>query len=479
MRRSSFHYFHPFIGNGLNHTTVLLCAVSASVYLTACGGGTTVKTQTPASDYSAQVIYNFGASPDGNGPVVGVVLDAKGNLYGTTVHGGTFSEGTVYELMSNSGQWTEKVLYSFCHPGMHCSDGSQPMSRLTFDSARNLYGTASQGGLYSDSSTGIGYGVVFELTPQQDGTWVEQVIHDFQNGQDGAYPQGGELLFDKDGNMYGTTLGGGADDSGGYDNGTVFELSPGSNGQWTEQVLALFCYEAGLCYPSEGEGANPEDGLTFDSSGNLFGTTRIGPPHLNGAANGYGTVFELGPTSGEWWSQSWPYNFQGGPADGGTPMGGLVIDSTGAFYGTTSAGGNSTGSPDSGTVFKLALGANGKWSDTILYNFCSQQGCFDGSHPTTGVTFDQAGNLYGTTLNGGPDNAGVVFKLTPQGDGTWKESVLYAFQGYDNGYGPVGLTVDSLGNLFVVAAGGSTGRGVILELSPQTADWNFAKRSRP
>ena len=478
MRRGSFHFSYDFIHNAFPLIGVLLCAILATLYLTACGGGTAAKTQTPASDYSAKVVYNFGASPDGNDPVVGVVVDAKGNLYGTTVHGGTFRGGTVFELTPNSGQWTEKVLYSFCHPGMHCTDGSQPTSKLTLDSAGNLYGTASQGGLYSDSFCGIGCGVVFKLTPQQDGTWAETVLHNF-NGEDGAEPSGGSLLFDNVGNLYGTTKEGGASDwcLSEVGCGTVFELSLSANGQWTERPLGWF-YDN-----SDGDnqhiGANPIDGITFDSDGNLYGTTRTGPSWGYPGGPAVGEVFELEPTPSDLWSQSWPYDFQGGQKDGATPVGGLTVDSTGAFYGTTSAGGSSTLSPDSGTVFKLTLGANGKWSDTILYNFCSQQGCFDGSHPTTGVTFDQAGNLYGTTLNGGPDNAGVVFKLTPQGDGTWKESVLYAFQGYDNGYGPVGLTVDSLGNLFVAAAGGSTGRGVILELSPQTADWNFAKRSRP
>jgi uncharacterized repeat protein (TIGR03803 family) len=472
MRRSSFHFFHPFIGNGFSHTSVLLCAVSASVYLTACGGGTTVKTQTPASYYSAQVIYNFGASPDGNGPAAGVVLDAKGNLYGTTALGGSFSKGTVYELMSNGGQWTEKVLYNFCHPGMHCSDGSLPISKLASDSAGNLYGTASEGGLYSEPNSGIGNGVVFELTPQQDGTWTETVLYNFQGGWDGDYPQGGSLLFDKDGSLYGTTLGGGGTGVFGYGNGTVFELSPASNGQWTEQVLADFCFLAGLCNPSEGEGANPQDGLVFDSGGNLFGVTRIGPPKFGEGLPeyGYGTVFELGPTSSDYWSQSWPYNFQSGPTDGATPMGALTIDSSGAFYGTTSAGGNSTGSPDSGTVFKLALGTDGKWHNSILYNFCALPVCADGSHPTTGVVFDQSGNLFGTTLNGGKLDAGIVFKLEPQPDGTWKQTTLYTFEGADTGQGPVGLTIDSSGNLYVVAAGGPTGRGVILELIPQSAE---------
>ncbi|HTS09268.1 MAG TPA: choice-of-anchor tandem repeat GloVer-containing protein [Candidatus Eisenbacteria bacterium] len=470
MLRNSFHFSRRPICNAFIRLAVLLCAASATAYLTACGGGTTGTTQTVGSDYTVNVVYNFAPFPDGNGPAAGVVLDVKGNLYGTTVHGGTFSEGTAFEITPNGGQWTEKVLYNFCHPGMHCSDGSEPISKLTFDSAGNLYGTASQGGLYSEPNSGIGNGVVFELTPQQDGTWTETVLYNFQGGWDGDYPQGGSLLFDKDGSLYGTTLGGGGTGEFGFGNGTIFELSPASSGQWTEQVLAVFCFLAGFC--GEGEGANPQDGLVFDSSGNLFGVTRIGPPKFGEGlpAYGYGTVFELGPTSSDYWSQSWPYNFQSGPADGATPMGGLAIDSSGAFYGTTSAGGNSTLSPDSGTVFKLALGTDGKWHESVLYNFCALPVCADGSHPTTGVVFDQSGNLYGTTMNGGTLDAGVVFKLEPQPDGTWKESTLYTFQGADTGQGPVGLTIGSSGNLFVVAAGGSTGRGIILELTPQTAD---------
>ena len=156
--------------------------------------------------------------------------------------------------------------------------------------------------------------------------------------------------------------------------------------------------------------------------------------------------------------------------DGASPEGGLVVDSNGAFYGTTSAGGNSTLSPDSGTVFKLKLGANNKWSDSILYNFCALPVCADGSHPTTGVVFDQSGNLYGTTLNGGASDGGVVFKLEPQADGTWKQSTLYTFQGADTGQNPVGLTIDSSGNLCVVAAGGTSGNGIILELVPQSGE---------
>jgi uncharacterized repeat protein (TIGR03803 family) len=429
VRRSSFRFFHDFIHKVWPFNGPLLCAVSAALYLTACGGGTMAKTQTPVSSYSADVIYNFGASPDGSSPEPSLVLDKKGNLYGTTVHGGTFGEGTVYELTPNGGQWTEKVLYSFCHPGTDCTDGSQPTSKVTFDSAGNLYGTASQGG--------IGYGVVFELKPQQGETWTETVIYTFQSGEDGAYPNGGGLLFDKVGNLYGTTAGGGASEVEGYGNGTVFELSPLSDGQWTEQLLTLFCYMAGLCNPSEGEGANPIDGLTFDSGGNLFGTTRTGPPIWPGPEPGYGAIFELGG------SQSWPYNFQGGPADGATPAGGLVVDSSGVFYGTTMSGGSSTVSADSGTAYKMTLGTDNKWSHSILYNFCGLPVCADGSHPMTGVVLDQSGNLYGTTRNGGALDGGVVFKLEPQPDRTWKQSTLYTFQGADTGYGPLGLTIDS------------------------------------
>jgi uncharacterized repeat protein (TIGR03803 family) len=476
MRRNSFHFFDALIHKVCPFSGALLCAVSAALYLTACGGGTTGNIQTVAPGYSANVIYNFGASPDGNGPAVGVVLDNKGNLYGTTAHGGTFGEGTVFELTPNEGQWTEKVLYSFCHPGINCSDGSQPTSKLTFDSAGNLYGTASQGGSYRDSYSGIGYGVVFELIPQQDGTWTEAVLYSFQgdtHGDDGADPEGGALLFDNVGNLYGTTKAGGyyPDYDGflGFANGTVFELSPASSGPWTEQLLFTFCYGAGYCNPSEGAGKNPQDGLIFDSSGNLYGTTRTGPPIFPSWDPGYGAVFGLGWTTNGCCSQ-WPLFFGGGPADGATPVGGLVVDSTGVFYGTTAAGGSSTLSPDSGTVFKLMLGTNGKWSDGILYNFCSQPGCADGSNPATGVVLDQSGNLYGTTLNGGASNAGVVFKLIPQSDGTWKQSTLYTFQGSDKGYGPVGLTVDSSGNLYVVARGGTTGSGMVLELVPQSAE---------
>ena len=460
MRRSSFQFFHVLIHKVCPLSAALVCAVSAALCLTACGG-MTGKTQTVASEYTASVIYKFGASPDGNSPAESLVLDTKGNLYGTTVHGGTFGEGTVFELTPNDGQWTEKVVYSFCHTDLNCADGSQPTSKVTFDSDGNLYGTASL--------AGIGYGMVFELKPQQDGTWTETVVYTFQSGYDGAYPEGGSLLFDNVGSLYGTTAGGGGtpEDEGYGPNGTVFELSPASDGQWTEQLLTSFCYLAGLCDPPGGEGTNPADGLTFDSSGNLYGTTRTGPVILQEGKPGYGAVFELRLTTNDWWSQSWPYNFQGGPADGATPTGGLVVDSTGAFYGTTSAGGSSTLSPDSGTVFKLTLGTNNKWSETVLYNFCSLPVCGDGSHPMGGVVLDQSGNLFGTTLNGGVSDGGVVFKLEPQSDGTWTQSTLYTFQSTDTGYAPFGLTIDSSGNLYVVAAGGSAGNGIIVELVPK------------
>jgi uncharacterized repeat protein (TIGR03803 family) len=143
MRRSSFSFLHAIMHKVCPFSAALLCAGSRALYLTACGGGTTGKTQTVASGYSANVIYNFGAPPDGNSPAASLVLDTKGNLYGTTVRGGTFGEGTVFKLAPSSGQWTETVLYSFCRPDMNCTDGSQPTSRVIFDSAGNIYGTGS------------------------------------------------------------------------------------------------------------------------------------------------------------------------------------------------------------------------------------------------------------------------------------------------------------------------------------------------
>src|ERR1019366_6634594 len=199
-----------------------------------------------------QVLHSFGNGTDGNDPLGGLIFDASGNLYGTTLGGGTYGGGTVFELTpAGGGSWTETVLHNFDSNG---TDGFTPYAGLIFDSAGNLYGTTRWGGTY-------GGGTVFELTTAAGGGWTEQVLHSFDhNYTDGYYPQAG-LIFDAAGNLYGTTSQGGT-----YVYwGTVFELTPAAGGDWTETVLHNFNQNGT-------DGYYPEAGLIFDAAGNLYGT---------------------------------------------------------------------------------------------------------------------------------------------------------------------------------------------------------------
>lgn len=404
---------------------------------------------------SEQVLYSFGQAPDGRYPAASLIFDTAGNLYGTTTQGGAFGSGTVFKLAQDQGQWSETVLYSFCQPGQSCSDGSGPNSSLVIDAAGNLYGTTIAGGA-------VGAGVVFELSPEAGGTWTETVLHSFANGSDGSSPAAG-LVFDKAGNLYGTTLGGGTSvpsvcpDS----CGIVFQLSPGAGNQWAEKVIYTFCSHSDCT-----DGARPASQLIFDSIGNLYGTTQSGgsvAQHTNG------TVFELSPTQDGQWSEVVLYAFQGGGDDGENPEGGLAQDANGNLYGATQFGYSApAGGANNGTVFKLTKGSQGQWTETLIYGFCSQSGCNDGTQPLTGVILDKSGNAYGTTFSGGMFNWGVVFKLTAQNSGLWPESILYAFEGAGDGFNPhAGLTLDSSGNLYGVAfQGGPDGNGVVFKITP-------------
>jgi len=412
---------------------------------------------------SEQVLYSFGQAPDGKYPSANLVFDKAGNLYGTTAQGGAFGYGTVFKLTENQGQWNETVLYSFCQQGQYCSDGAGPNSSLVIDAAGDLYGTTLGGGAYGDTGGGaLGDGVVFELSPQPGGTWTETVLHSFGNGNDGIAPFAG-LVFDKAGNLYGTTFRGGTSvpsvcpDS----CGTVFELSPGSNSQWTEKVIYIFCSQSDCA-----DGASPASQLIFDSTGNLYGTTQSGgsvAQHTNG------TVFELSPTQNGQWSEVVLYAFQGGADDGEFPEGGLAQDANGNLYGATQFGYSApAGGANNGTVFKLTKGSQGQWTETLINGFCSQANCDDGSQPLAGVMLDQSGNVYGTTFMGGAFDWGVVYKLTAQNIGFWPESILYAFEGAGDGFNPhAGLILDNSGNLYGVAfQGGADGNGVVFKITP-------------
>jgi uncharacterized repeat protein (TIGR03803 family) len=340
--------------------------------------------------WSYSVIHSFHGGRDGAGPAGTLVVDLAGDLYGTTQAGGSNACGggcgTVFELTPTSGgAWTENVVYRFGG-----TNGQQPYAGVTLDAAGNIYGTTFVGG--SGNCMG-GCGVVFELTPS-GGRWSETVLYNFDGGSDGALPVA-PLIFDGQGDLFGTAQQGGAGSCGGNTCGVVFELTPSSGGGWGENVLYSF---------TGGEdGGVPLGGLIFDSVGNLYGTTDAGGSL---ACGGCGTVFKLTPSAGGW-TETVIHSFQGAE-DGANPYNvSLVSDQAGNLYGTTLFGG--LAACDCGAAFKLAPSTGGTWSNSLLY-------AFDGVHgstPDAGLILDAARNLYGTTSEGGSDGFGVVFKITP------------------------------------------------------------------
>ncbi|MGA3054009.1 MAG: choice-of-anchor tandem repeat GloVer-containing protein [Candidatus Korobacteraceae bacterium] len=397
-----------------------------------------------------KVLHSFNNNGGGEGirPLAGLVLDAAGNLYGTTYEGGlyvgscgSYGCGTVFELTPTAGGgWTEQVLYYGFNNG---GTGAYPGAGLIFDAAGNLYSTTSGGGYYYYPD-----GTVFELTPTVGGGWTEQVLHNFGNGTDGNVPYAG-LIFDNAGNLYGTTAGGGT-----HNAGTVFKLTP-TEGGWTEQVLHNF---------NDTDGANPEAGLIFDAAGNLYGTTWFGGTYGNG------TVFELTPMAGGGWTENVLHNFGNG-TDGAGAFAGLIFDAAGNLYGATYAGGTYSSGycpAGCGTVFELTPTEGGGWTEQVLHNFGNGA---DGSVPYASLIFDAAGNLYGTTWAGGtyssgycPAGCGTVFELSPRQGGGWTENV-YSFNGMDGAGPQAGLILDAAGNLYgTTYAGGTYGWGTVFEL---------------
>ena len=387
---NTYKILHKFTGaDGNEPMGILIFDTSGNLYGTTYQGGAsgagTVFELTPNSDrtWTQSVLYSFTGGSDGGGVMSGVIFDPVGNLYGTTLSGGDYGYGTVYELTPNSGgTWTESVLHSF-----NGSDGATLVGGLVFDTSGNLYGTAVGGGAY-------GRGVVFKLAPNSDGTWTDTTLHDFMGGKDGGYPDHSNLIFDAAGNLYGVTAGWQTGDS----NGTVFELTPNSDGTWTQTVLHAF---------SGGkDGYVPQGTLTFDQAGSLYGAT------LAGGEYGHGTVFKLTPSSAGKWKKNVLHQFRGG-TDGSSPFAGVVFDTAGNLYGTTDDGGIGSCSDGEGTgcgtVFKLIPNSKGGWTEQVLRRFAG----IAAGNPISGVLFDAAGNLYATTSNQGFNDLGVVFEITP------------------------------------------------------------------
>jgi uncharacterized repeat protein (TIGR03803 family) len=296
----------------------------------------------------------------------------------------------------------------------------------------------------------------------------------------------GFVIFDEAGNLFGAIPSGG----GGLNNtfcnngcGTVFELTKLANGKFTEKVIHRFTGE-------NADGRNPLGGVVFDKSGNLWGTTQVGGQSESAACGGAsrlcGTVFELTPNTSGSWTESTLFSFTGNTS-GTNPVTNLVIDQEGNLYGTTVNGGPSV----EGLVFKLTPEGNGKFKESIVHDFGSGACCTDGVHPFNGLTIDAAGNLYGAVQGGGgtttvctggdvDTGCGIVYKLTPNASKTaWEETILYAFFGESDGATPLDdhVAVDDKGNVFGSAAEGGDfnagcpgnqpgGCGVVFEVKP-------------
>ncbi len=400
--------------------------------------GVTMVVTPSASAQTFTVLHTFTGGGDGALPGAGLTMDEGGNFFGSTESGGAAgpnSYGTVFKLSHTRSGWSLNPLYSFAGN----DDGASPAARVVIGPDGTLYGTTSAGG--SGGCGGGGCGTIFSLRPPTNAPtnaltdWSETVLYRFTGGVDGAFPVG-DLVFDQDGNISAGSGGGSSQ------MGTVYALTP-SDGGWTQNVLWTF---------SGGkDGGRPAAGVIFDSAGNLYGTTQIG------GVNGFGSVFQLA-AAGSSWSQSTVYSFQNG-SDGANPVGGLIFDSSGNLYGTTTSKGQGQG----GTVFALTRRQNGAWAFSVLYAFAGQSG----NGPRSSLTMDAAGNLYGTTYKDGAYGSGSAFKLIPFNDG-WTYTDLHDFTSGSDGAQPASsLVLDASGNVYGTAlAAGGFDSGIVFEITP-------------
>ena len=382
-----------------------------------------------------EVLHNFGSANDGNVPSGPLLLDMIGNLYGATGGGpGEYGNGLIFRLTPRAnGTWTETILHEFTAD----SDGAYPQGALLLNGAGNLFGTVGGYGSYA-------MGGVFELTHGSSG-WSNAVLY-----SDGA---GAGLVSDNRGSLYGD-IGPGL-----YELGAIGELSSGSSGR---MYTDLYNYCETYCPDGVSQPAAP----IWDSKGNLWGVTTFGgitnSPCIS--EEGCGVIFAMTPKGDGTWSYHVIHRFAASIYDGQRPYGSLVMDSAGNFYGSTWLGGRY----NNGTIFKFSH-ASGKWKETILYDFPN---CHVGCQADGTLAMDGAGNLYGTA-DGGMNSCdglacGVVFKLAPQTNGTWRYRMLYNFNITSGGVSPFyGVILDSRGNLYgVTSSFGKYGGGTAFEIMP-------------
>ena len=341
------------------------------------GGGTVFQLSPSPNGWVHTVLYSFTGGADGGEPYKGVTIDRQGNLYGTAVTGGSGNCeggcGVVYKLTNNGGTWTQTIVHAFTGG----NDGSGPGARVTVDPNGNIYGMAPTGGEF-------GLGTIYKIRPTSHGGWIFNVIHTFSGGPDGATGSAGRMIL-RYGHLYGAVTAGGN-----YGSGIVFRLNPGGVGERDLKVLYSF--------RGQPDGSFPYGALLFDGLGNIYGTTYYG------GANGIGSVYKLSPQRIGEWTEEVVYSFQEG-ADGNSPISNLVIDNAGNLFGTTSEGGLG-----SGTIFKLSPVGGGKWNETVVHAF---EGPPDGGFAYNGMVVDIFGNFYGATVHGGDNNDGCVYQFTP------------------------------------------------------------------
>lgn len=435
-----------------------------------CAGMFVASSLAPTADASTlQILHSFcsqAGCADGLDPSAGLIADASGNLYGTAAEGGKHGDGVVFELIRKPhGKWAYKVLHSFCR-AQGCGDGSTPLAPLIADAAGDFYGTTELGG--------VGQGVVFELVPgTKPGKWKLRVLHAFCRQAlcpDGSSPQAAlsyagaasGVPYDGVSPLYGTAPGGGANDG-----GVAFQLSPvAGTMKWRQSVIYDFCSQGGSACT---DGSAPQGALLVDASSQLFGTTP------GGGQNAGGTVFRLRPKARTaHWAQTVLHDFCGeaGCTDGKEPLAGVLMDAGGKLFGTTLVGGTNCPKETCGVVFKLSnRSANSPYA--VLYDFCSQADCADGSGTQGGLLMDASGDLFGTASQGGGNDiddggvgGGAVYELT----GSTLQT-LYSFCAQpacaDGEYPHSGIIADASGNLFgTTLRGGAAGSGTVFELTP-------------
>jgi uncharacterized repeat protein (TIGR03803 family) len=370
-------------GDGTAPTGNLIADSAGNFYgVTSLGGAHnmgTVFELSPKSGggWTETVLYSFGLqNGDGTQPTSGLVMDSKGNLYGTTEFGTANDTGTVFELSpASGGGWTETVLHTF-GPNGKGGDGNYPASDLALDAQGNLFGTTFGGGA-------SGQGTLYEMSPSSSG-WTETIRHSFGSSRkDGSNPETGVLLGKIQSHLYGSTV---------YGNAGVYRLWF-IKGHWVEQTIHYF--DSAL---NGGEQTGGD--LVIDHGLNIYGASN------NAGANMTGSVWEMVYHVNQARTFSLLYSFGAdGSGDGTHPQSGVIVGANGTIYGTTGFG----GSNDNGIVFALTK-SNNQWQETILYKFT---GGSDGGTPVGQLIQDKQGNLYGVALRGGTNGGGVVFEVTP------------------------------------------------------------------